>query len=152
MKTAALFLLSICLLAGCGGDNTPAGDGGDPLRERAKAAEVNLVKVRDAVAAYYAKHNKAPESVSDLAAFGIKEAELANEDYSELGYAFYNLEFDPAGKLTRGWLIATPMADREALKVRMNAVSGEFDYTGRDEDFSAAPSDNGWGNQPAANG
>lgn len=150
MKTAALFLTLICLLAGCGGDNQTT-DGGDPMRERAKAAEANLVRVRDAVAAYYAKHQKAPESVSDLAAFGIKESELANEDYSELGYAFYNLEFDQAGKLSRGWLLATPMADREALKVRMNAVSGEFDYVGRDEDFGRAPSDNGWGNAPPAN-
>lgn len=152
MRTAALFLLSICLLAGCGGDNTPAGDGGDPLRERAKAAEANLVKVRDAVAAYYARHNKAPESISDLATFGITEEQLANEDYSELGYAFYNLRFDEGGKLTQGWLIATPMADREALKVRMNAVTGEFDYVNKEEEFGTAPSDNGWGNAPPGNG
>jgi hypothetical protein len=148
MRSAVVFLTLICLLAGCGGAADNGANKAEVLKDRARPAEANLVKIRDALVAYYKKNGKAPESVSDL---GIKDDELANEDYSELGYGFYNLKFDKDGKLAQGWLIATPMADRDALKVRMNAVTGEFDYVGKDEDFGAAPSDNGPVNTPAAN-
>ena len=152
MRTAVLFLTLVCLLAGCGGGNENVANAQDALREKAKPAEENLTRVRDAVVKYHKEKGEVPRSVTHLGEVGLKEASLANEDYSELGYAFYNIAFDDQGKLVQGWLIATPMADRDALQVRMNAVTGEFDYVGKGEDFGTAPSDNGPINKPASNG
>ena len=149
MRTAILFLTFACLLAACGGGNEGV-NAQDALRERAKPAESNLVKVRDAIVAYHKKTGEIPRSVTHLADVGLKEEDLANEDYSELGYAFYKLVFE-GDKLVQGWLLATPMGDRDALQVRMNAVTGEFDYAAKGEEFGQAASDNGPVNKPASN-
>jgi hypothetical protein len=142
MRLATLGLACVILLTACGGANAPVDNSDDARRGRAKPAEKHLVEIRDAVVAYYAKHGKAPESITDLAAVGITDAKLADsEDYSELGYAFYSVEFHADGKLKQAWLIATPMTGRDALNVRMNGVTGEFDYTGPGEEFGPAPSD-----------
>jgi hypothetical protein len=131
------------LLAACGGDNSTAPDNSEEgLRERAKPAEAHLVEIRDAIVAYHGKHKKKPETITDLEPHGITNAKLAdNDDYSELGYGFYNVEFGPEGKLTRCWLIATPMSGRGCLQVRMNGVNGEFDYAPSGQEFGVAPSD-----------
>jgi hypothetical protein len=143
MRLATLGLACFILLAACGGGNdvSPA-DMMDSMRARAKPAEKHLVEIRDALVAYHGKHNREPESVSDLADVGLPLSKLAgNEDYSELGYAFYSVSFGGDGKLRQAWLIATPMKGREALTVRMNGVTGEFDYTAPGERLGAAPSD-----------
>lgn len=141
MKQLSLFLFAIVLLAaGCGG-NSDADNGVDPLKQRAKVAEKNLRQLRDAVVKYHEKNGEAPQSVSDLNGFGGAEADLeTNDDYSELGFSFYSLEFED-GKLTQGWFMATPMADTGALQVRMNGVTGEFDYMPQGEDFAPAETD-----------
>ncbi|MCA8911913.1 MAG: hypothetical protein KDB82_09425 [Planctomycetes bacterium] len=151
MKTAILFLALALLLAACGGGNAEAEKNAE-LHKRAEVAERNLVKVRDAIVAYYKKNKKAPETMDDLADFGAAEKDLeVNDDYSELAYTFLpqSLEFDDSGKLTRCWLIATPISKTGALQVRMNGVTGNFDYVAADEDFGPAPDDEGWGNEPA---
>ena len=38
---------------------------------------------------------------------------------------------------------------KKKLQVRMNGVTGNFDYVAADEDFGPAPDDEGWGNEPA---
>jgi hypothetical protein len=147
MRLATLCLACLILLSACGGANAPAGNNYDVLRDRAKPAETQLVAIRDAVVAYHGRHKRVPTSVSELEEFGISASKLAeSEDYSELGYAFYSVEFDGSGKLKQAWLIATPMTGREALQVRMNGVSGEYDYTPAGQEFGPAPSD-----PPAAN-
>lgn len=150
MKTAILFLTITCMLLGaCGGD-TAADSGDEALKNRAKVAEANLVLIRDAVLAYHKKNKLPPESITDLDAYGAAESDLdINDDYSELGYTFYNLDFDEAGKMTRGWFIATPISKTGALKVRLNGVSGNFDYVPQGEEFGPAPDDEGWGNEAA---
>ena len=151
MRLATLGMACVILLAACGGANAPAGNTDAELRDRARPAETRLVEIRDAVVAYFAKNKKAPDSVSDLADVGITNEKLANEDYSELGYAFYSVEFDAAGRLKQAWLIATPMDGRKALQVRMNGVTGEYDYTAAGEEFGPAPSDPPPSNTPPAN-
>jgi hypothetical protein len=142
MRLATLCLACVILLVGCGGANAPVDNSDDARRERAKPAEAHLVEIRDAVVAYYAKHKKVPTSMTELEEVGISPAKLADsEDYSELGYAFYSVEFDADGKLKQAWLIATPMTGRDALNIRMNGVTGEFDYTPPGEEFGVAPSD-----------
>lgn len=142
MRMIPLFLF-VLLLAACGGEDKPDSTE-DGLKTRAKVAELNLVKIRDAVVAYHEKHGKKPESVSDLDDFGAGLTALAaSDDYADLGYSFYNVEFKD-GKLARGWFLATPMLNKGALKVRMNGVSGNFDYVPHDQDFGQAPDDNGW--------
>lgn len=148
MRTAALFLLSVFVLAACSPENKAPGNAlTDPeMLRRASVAERNLVKIRDAVVAYYARNRKKPEFTDELAAFqaGPKDLE-AGEDYdAELGYGFLNLKFDDAGKLVRGWFFATPRSTSDALKVRMNGVTGRYDHVPKGEEFSKAPDDEGW--------
>jgi hypothetical protein len=142
MRLATLGLACVILVAACGGPNAPVNATDDELRERAKPAEAHLVEIRDALLAYYAKHKKVAMSMTHLEEVGLTSAKLAdNEDYSELGYGFYSVEFDADGKLKRAWLIATPMTGRKALQVRMNGLTGEFDYAAADAEFGPAPSD-----------
>lgn len=141
MKIVASFLLLLTLAAcGAGGPNSLEQE--QIMNASAKVAERNLTKIRDGLLSYHKKHNKAPESVDDLATVGAGPEQLeASEDYADLGYSFYALKFDASGKLTQGWLIASPRGDRKALRVRMNAVTGEFDHTKPDEPMGVAPGD-----------
>jgi hypothetical protein len=141
MKALLAFLL-LLTLAACGPGEPNSLEKEQMMQTSAKVAEGNLAKIRDGIIAFYKKHQKAPESVDDLAAFAAGPEQLAaSEDYADLGYSFYNLQFDDDGKLKRGWLIASPRSDRNALRVRMNAVSGEIDYTKPGEPLGAAPGD-----------
>ena len=142
MKISALFLCSLTLLlAACGGDDVAGSGPGGALKARAKVAEVNLARIRDAVVKYYEKHQEVPMSVTHLEDYGGGEQDLeASDDYADIGYAFYNVKFDDSGKMIQGWFIATPVADSGALKVRMNGVTDEFDYVAQEEDFGPAPS------------
>lgn len=150
MKLPALFLCAMLpLLAACAGDGAAADGSPDNLKARAKVAEVNLARIRDAVVKYHKEKSEVPMSVSHLEGFGGGESELEpSEDYADIGYSFYSITFDSDGKLTQGWFIATPVAESGALKVRMNGVSGEFDYVEQAEDFGPAPSTLKNANQP----
>lgn len=141
MKTLGLFLcLSLLLLAGCSSDDV-AGDSGGDVKARAKVAEKNLTRIRDAVLKYHTEKKEVPMSVTHLEDYGGGEGDLEpSEDYADIGYAFYSVKFDDDGKMTQGWFIATPVSESGALKVRMNGVSGEFDYVAQEEDFGPAPS------------
>ena len=152
MKTAILFLSMAMLLAACGGGENAEVVQEAELQKRAEVAERNMLKIRDAVLAYHKKNKKAPEHMGELAEFGAAEGDLEiNDDYSELAYGFYNLSFDADGKLERAWFIATPVSHTGALAVRLNGVSGNFDYVKEGEEFGAAPDDEGWGNSPPPN-
>jgi hypothetical protein len=150
MRLATLGFAFVILLSACGGANAPVANNDDAaMRERARPAEKHLVEIRDALVAFYAKHKKKPGSMSDLADVGLPLTKLAgNEDYSELGYSYYSVEFDPDGKLKQAWLIATPMSGRNAYTVRMNGVSGEYDYTAPGQEIGPAPSDPPANRQP----
>lgn len=143
MRLATLGLACVILLAACsGGENSPVDNSDEALRERAKPAEKHLLEIRDALVAYHGKRGKVARSMSELAEVGLTLDKLAgNDDYSELGYTYFSVQFDGAGKLKQAWLIATPMTGRQALTVRMNGVTGEFDYTAPGEKLGAAPSD-----------
>ncbi len=134
-------LAGLCLaLAGCGPGAPNASEREAAMKASAGVAEVNLKKIRDGIVAFHAKNQKVPDSIDDLVPFKAgPEALEPSDDYADLGYSFYNLEFDAAGKLKQGWLVATPRGDRTAMVVRMNAVSGEFDYTQPGEPLGAAP-------------
>jgi hypothetical protein len=129
------------MFAACGGDNAPEDNSDDALKARARIAEVNLTRIRDAVVKYHGEHGEIPMSVTHLNGFGGGENELEpSDDYADIGYAFFNVKFED-GKMTQGWFIATPVAGSGALQVRMNGVTGEFDYVPQGEDFGRAPSD-----------
>lgn len=152
MKIVASFLLLLTLAAcGAGGPNSQEKE--QVMQASAKVAERNLVKIRDGILAFRKKHGKSPESVDDLAGVGAGPESLeASDDYADLGYSFYNLQFAEDGSLKQGWLIASPRGDREALRVRMNAVSGEFDHTRPGEPLGVAPGDKGGTLRQGANG
>ncbi len=154
MRIATVLILAL-VLAACGGeDNAGAADGvTEALKERADPAERNLVKIRDAVVKFYAEKKTAPQSVSDLAGFGGGPDELeVSDDYADIGFTFtaQALKFDAQGKLTRGWFLASPKGTSEAPKVRMNGVTGEYEYILKNQDWTAAEEDHGWapGEQP----
>lgn len=143
MKITAAFLL-LLMLAACGRGGPNSLEKEQVMQASAKVAERNLTKIRDGILSYYKKHQKSPMSVDDLVEFGAgPEALEASEDYADLGYSFYALEFAADGSLKQGWLIASPREDRNALRVRMNAVSGEYDHTRPGEPMGIAPGDKG---------
>ncbi len=148
MRLASIILLLACLLAACGGAQNNQADSTDhALQERAKVAEQNLVRIRDAVVKYYAREQTAPTSVSDLEGLGGGPEELAvSEDYADVGYTFVaaSLKFDDAGKLVRGWFFATPRGNSDALQVRMNGVTGAFEHLPKGSQWTAAEDDEGW--------
>ncbi|MCC7509536.1 MAG: hypothetical protein IT464_09190 [Planctomycetes bacterium] len=146
MRIVSVFLLFVVLVAGCGGGaNTVAEATDSDLRQRAKSAEGNLERIRDSVLKYYAAKKAPPHSVSDLESFGASEKDLIpTEDYADIGYAFFSLKFDAAGKLVRGWFLATPKGNSNALQVRMNGVSGKFEHLPKGETWTAANEDEGW--------
>jgi hypothetical protein len=148
MRLAPLFLLSLLLLVACSPENKAPGNSlSDPeMLRRAAVAERNLVKMRDAAIAYYARHKRLPEFSDELAEFkaGPKDLEASDDYDAELGYGFLNLKFSADGKLERGWFFATPRGTSDALKVRMNGVSGNFDHVRNGEPFLRAPDDEGW--------
>jgi hypothetical protein len=142
-------LLLMFMLAACGGEgNTDAGEGiTEAQKDRAKPAERNLVKIRDAVVKYYAANKEPPQSVSDLDKFGGGPEDLVtNDDYADIGFSFisHSLRFDENGALTRGWFIATPKGNSDALRVRLNGVTGTFDYTRKGGDWPPAEEDKGF--------
>lgn len=140
MKITALCLLAL-LLTACGGDASAGGSRDDGLKRRAKVAEVNLARIRDAVVKYHAARGETPMSVTHLEGFGGGESDLEpSDDYADIGYAFYSLKFGDTGKLSQGWFIATPVAKSGALQVRMNGLTGEYDYVAQDGEFGPAPS------------
>lgn len=146
MSLTRAFLLPCLLaaipfgLAACGAGAPNASEREAAMKASASVAEVNLKKIRDGIVAFHAKNQKVPASIDDLAPFKAgPDALEPSDDYADLGYSFYNLEFDDAGRLKQGWLVATPRGDRTAMVVRMNAVSGEFDYTQPGEPLGAAP-------------
>jgi hypothetical protein len=139
MRLCATFLLLLTLAAcGSGGPNEQQKE--QQMQASARVAERNLQKIRDALLAYHRKHGSVPQSVDDLAAFGAGPEQLEpSDDYADLGYSFYSLQFNGDGTLKQGWLIASPRADRDALRVRMNAVNGAVDYTRPGEAMDTAP-------------
>jgi hypothetical protein len=137
MRTTVLAILLV--LTACGGANSVA-ESPDSLRERAKPAERNLVLIRDAVVKYHEANGAVPQSVSDLEAFGGGPEDFEkSDDYADIGYTFVadGLKFEN-GKLTRGWFLASPRGNREALQVRMNGVTGEFEYLPSGEQWKPA--------------
>lgn len=149
MRLAAFAVfLAMLALAGCrrGVDNAPI-PGADitqdaSLKAAAKVAERNLLKMRDGVLTYFKKNMHAPESIDELEPFGAGCSSLeASDDYADLGYSFYSLDFNIDGSMKVGWFIAAPKADRKALRVRMNGVTGDFDYSDPEKPLQRAPSD-----------
>lgn len=142
MKLSVVFLSSILLLlSACGGGENASADSGGSKQDRAKVAEVNLTRIRDAVLKFYEAKKEVPMSVTHLEDYGGGENDLEpSSDYADIGYAFYSVKFDDQGKMTQGWFIATPVLESGALKVRMNGVTGEFDYVPQEDDFGPAPS------------
>ncbi|MCC6463823.1 MAG: hypothetical protein IT463_00630 [Planctomycetes bacterium] len=142
MRTTVFLLCFLFLvLAGCGGGNS-ANATPDEMKQKASVAERNLVRIRDGVVAYYGKYQKAPATVDDLSEFKAGPSDLEkDENYADIGYLFvsHSLKFDDKGKLTQGWFIATPPLDCKCYKVRLNGVTGEFDYTAPDKDLEEAP-------------
>ena len=135
MRLASLFLLSALLLAACSPENKAPGNSlSDPEM------------LRRAAVAFYARHKRLPEFSDELAEFkaGPKDLEASDDYDAELGYGFLNLRFNADGKLERGWFFATPRGNSDALKVRMNGVSGNFDHVRNGEPFLRAPDDEGW--------
>lgn len=136
-------LLLLLLLAACGGKEPTPEEKEAAIKAAAKVAERNLVKIRDGVLAYYRKNGAAPESMDNLADFGISDDKLeASDDYAPLGYHFYSLDFSKDGAMTQGWFEASPMAGRKAYRVRLNGVTGEFDYADAEAEHTPAPSAN----------
>ncbi|MBX3474934.1 MAG: hypothetical protein KF754_11170 [Planctomycetes bacterium] len=143
MKIVASFLL-LLTLAACGAGGPNALEKEQIMQSSAKVAERNLQKIRDGILAYHKKHQKSPKSVDDLSEVGAGPENLeTSEDYADLGYSFYAVEFAADGTLKQGWLLASPRADREAMRVRMNAVNGEVDLTKPGDAMGAAPGDRG---------
>lgn len=128
MRLLSVFLL-IALLAACGNGNEDSAPGAGELRERAEPAERNLERIRDAVLAFHKARGMEPISVDELADFGAGPTNLEpSDDYSDLGYSFYSLRFSEEGEMEQAWLIATPKVGSEALQVRMNGLTGNFEY------------------------
>jgi hypothetical protein len=142
-------LLLVFMLCACGGEgNNDTGDGiSEALKERAKPAERSLTKLRDAVVKFYAAKKEAPRSVNDLAGYGGGPDDLeTSDDYADIGLTFFSssLKFDAQGNLARGWFLATPKGTSDALQVRMNGVTGGFEYLRKGEKWKAAEEDEGW--------
>lgn len=143
MRVVLLFLFSVCLLSACGGNDAANGANDASAQDRAKPAERNLVKIRDACVKYYENKKAAPESTSDLEGFGAGEKDLEiTEDYTDLAYSFFGLKFED-GKLTRGWFFASPKT-QDALQLRMNGVTGKYEYLPKGQKWQAAEEDKGW--------
>lgn len=143
LRLSFLFVAAVSL-ASCGAGAPNSQQRQEAMKVSAQVAERNLVKLRDGVVAYYKKHQQAPVSIDDLESVGSGTATLeASEDYADLGYNFYKLDFSPDGTLKQGWFLASPRGDRKAMRVRMDGVSGAFDYTPPGEEMGAAPGDNG---------
>jgi hypothetical protein len=135
--------LLVLLLAACGGGPNEQ-QKEEAVQASARVAERNLVKIRDAVLEYHRKNGTAPERMDDLAAFGVSAENLEpSENYADLGYMLYKIAFNKDGTMTSGWFQATPMEGRNALRVRLNGVTGKFDYAKSDEPYAEAPADNG---------
>lgn len=141
MRLASVFLLFALLSVACGNDPAPNA-GPEELQQRAKPAERNLVRIRDAVVAFYAARGTEPISLDELTDYGSGPRNLEpSEDYSDLGYSFYALKFSDEGELEQAWLMATPKGGSDALQVRMNGVTGTFEYLPAGERWGPAAED-----------
>lgn len=143
MRAVLLFLFSALLVAACGGNDAANGGNQAAAADRARPAERNLVKIRDACVKYYENKKALPESTSDLEGFGAGEKDLEiTDDYTDLAYSFFGLKFE-AGKLVRGWFFASPKTP-DALQLRMNGVTGKYEYLPKGEKWQPAEDDKGW--------
>ncbi|MDC1142435.1 hypothetical protein OAU50_05040 [Planctomycetota bacterium] len=122
-------------------------------RKSAQEAEVNLLKIRDASLEFWVKFGRPPAAMSDLTEFGMTEDTLNGEHYSDIAYGFGKLTFDDVGKLLAGYFWATSKGSSEADNVRMNGVTGEYDYVPSGQPFgSLKEEDRPTGSMPPDNG
>lgn len=135
-----LLLVSLALLLACCTKPDPPARANDrQLRERAKDAEANLTRMREAALKYYARNKAAPEMLDDLTGYGGGPADIKpGEFYSELSYTFFRLKFDDKGQLADGKFRATPMQSADAPVVMLDARTAEFEYTPKDAPEQAA--------------
>jgi len=131
-------VLLLFALAACGKAEPTPEQKQAAMQDAARVAERNLVKIRDKVVEYRRKQGVAPENMDQLEALALE----SSDDYAELGYHFYNVEFDKDGAMTQGWFMAAPIVGRKALRVRLNGVTSEFDHANADDDHNPAPSAN----------
>lgn len=136
-------ILPLCFiflfLAACGdaeGDAKPEGS-----LVSTEFAEQNLVMIRDACHGYFEKNGRPPEHMGEIVGFGVTLESLSNDDYSDEGYEFSLLEYDLDSNLTSGWFFASSKGSSSANRVRMNGVTGEFDYVPNGQRWQPAKED-----------
>ncbi|MEE9312202.1 MAG: hypothetical protein V3V10_07280 [Planctomycetota bacterium] len=137
MRFLPLFFLLFFLVACDGGNSGVQAELGP--RDKTKEAQPNLVKMKEASKKFWAKNKAAPTEVPDLVEFGITEKLLSGANYSDIGYGFGELTFDDKGKLTNGFYWANSKTGGDS--VRLDGVTGEFDYVPSKTDFPSLHKD-----------